>query len=172
MSTRAKNYKGFGEIHGLREWARLLEVNKDTLRYWLTTKGETVEGFAEKNGIQYRPKIDEGRTRTNRLAQAEELLRQLFERSGYDPDLMFLELTAGKRVGEVFYEGERVGVYNLDTGSLLFSDGTSGVGLLKYSVPDPQIERGVSGWDVAGETKGRIVDQLLARAPKDMIYPA
>lgn len=169
--SKAKSYKGFGETHGLREWARLLDVNKDTLRYWLTTKGKNIEEFAEMNGVQYQPKIDEGRTRVNRIAQAEELLEQLFARSGYDTELLATTLTPGKRIFTVFYDGEHVGAYNLDTGALTFTDGVSGIGLIKYPVPDPKLFRYPHGWEAHPETKRRLFESITAKAPADLSYP-
>lgn len=174
--AKAINYTGFGEVHGLREWARLLDVNKDTLRYWLTTKKVTIEEFAEKNGIKYAPTIDEGRTRTNRLAQAEELLNHLFARSGYNTELLTCETLSGKRTQRVIYDGEIVGIYNIDTGSLKFKDGyDEGVNLIDYPVPEPKIYRypartvdGLHGaehrpaqWGVHPTTKTELVSAIM-----------
>lgn len=162
---RGKDYKGFGEIHGLREWARLLEVNKDTLRYWLTTKGKTIEEFAEMNGITYEPqKVDDGRSRVNRMTQAKELLEQLFDRSGYDVESLSVDVAPGKRIMQVFYDGEKVGSYNLDSGGLNFMDGVSGINLLNYPVPNPKIHRGAEGWDVHHDTKVKLIDGILSKS--------
>lgn len=178
--AKAVNYKGFGEVHGLREWARLLDVNKDTLRYWLTTKGLTVEEFAEQNGIAYQADLDDGRGRVNRVAQAEALLNELFDRSGYDVDLLELEFIASKRCMRVRFDEGLVGDYNIDKGSLIFAQGfDEGVNLLDYPVADPKIyffanreepkvEKGqtageyacttlrASGWGLHPETKAKL----------------
>lgn len=178
--AKAVSYKGFGEVHGLREWARLLDVNKDTLRYWLATKGLTVEEFAKQNGIAYQADLDDSRGRVNRVAQAEALLNDLFDRSGYDVDLLDLEFISSKRCMRVRFNGDLVGDYNIDKGSLIFAQGfDEGVNLLDYPVADPKIyfftdreeskvEKGqtageyacttlrASGWGLHPETKAKL----------------
>lgn len=175
--TNTKNYKGFGEVHGLREWARLLDVNKDTLRYWLTTKGLSVEEFAKKNGIEYQPTFDEGRTKVNRAAQAEELLEQLFTRSGLDPELLEKKPVPGKRAIKVYYDGQMVGSYNIDTGALLFANSQEGINLIEYPIDDPKIAfyPSTTGkesdprlehpdtWGPHPETRRRVVESIMAR---------
>lgn len=160
--TKFKNYTGFGETHGLREWARLLDVNKDTLRYWLVTKGATIEEFAEKNNIKYETQLDEGRTRINRMAQAEMLLTDLFDRSGYDPEEMEAKLIPGTRRLRVFYCGGQVGAYNLDTGAMSLNLPEEGVNLIDYPVPDPKIFRYPEGWGVHPETRRALVNRILS----------
>ena len=167
----SKNYKGFGEVHGLREWARLLDVNKDTLRYQLVTKGLSVEQFAEKKGIEYQPKMDEGRQRVNRLAQAELLIRGLFERSGYVPEVVTMEYNSALRRLRVLYIDEVVGVYHLDTGALELS-GQESIGLINYPVESPKIAfYPKSGWGAHPDTRRAIVEHRQATAnynPEDM----
>lgn len=161
---KAKNYEGFGETHGLREWARLLDVNKDTLRYWLVTKKATVEEFADKNGIKYTAKVDEGRTSVNRMAQAEELLKQLFIRSGYDASLLTLQANPGNRKIIVYYEGAKVGEYNLDKGALNMAE--EGVNLIMYPVDDPKIYRDPEeGWGLHPDTRRALADRLFGSTP-------
>ena len=157
----AKNYTAFGETHGLREWARVLNVNKDTLRYWLTTKGLTLEEFVAKNGIEYTQQIDEEKMNINRLAQAEDVLRALFDRSGYPPELVKTQRIAGQRKLYVFYGEERVGYYVLDSGSLHMRD--EGVNLLDYPVMDPKIFRHPEGWGVHPITREEVVKKINAQ---------
>lgn len=159
--AKAKSYIGFGEAHGLREWARLLDVNKDTLRYWLTTKKLTIEDFAKQNGIVYSAPDDTGRYRVNRKAQAEVLIYQLFERSGYDPEKVTNETTPGSRIHKIYYESDWVGDYNIDTGALKFSDGVEGINLINFPVPQPKIFLHPEGWGVHPQTRAAIVDRIL-----------
>lgn len=155
--AKAKNYEGFGEVHGLREWARLLDVNKDTLRYWLVSKEVTVEEFARVNKIKYKAgTVDSGRINENRVVQAEALLRDLFERSGYNPDKIETDRQPGANELEVRYMGRWVGLYYLyhqRQGVLAFKDGR-GINLLDYPVNNPMIFRDTSGdWDIHPDTK-------------------
>lgn len=156
-----KNYTGFGETHGLREWARLLDVNKDTLRYWLVTKGASIEEFAEKNNITYTTQLDEGRTRINRMAQAVALLADLFDRSGYDSGQVEAKLIPGTRKLKVLYRGYVVGTYHLDTGALSLEIPDEGINLQEFCVPDPKIIKYPEGWGMHPDTRVAVVNAIL-----------
>ena len=164
--AKAINYTGFGETHGLREWARLLDVNKDTLRYWLAVKGLTVEEFAKKNGIRYTPRLDEGRTRVNRMAQAEALLADLFDRSGYDPEGVEAKMAPGTRRLLISYYGSFVGSYQLDSGAMKMQIPDESINLINYPLY-PKIYRYPEGWGAHPNTRSELVQHLVARAEYD-----
>ena len=164
----AKMYRGFGEVHGLREWARLLNVNKDTLRYQLTEKKLTIEDFAEKKGIAYKPQLDEGRQRVNRMAQAEELILALFDRSGYEPEVVKMERIPGLRELRVFWADVLVGVYRLDTGAIILAPSGEGINLIDFPVAAPRIiMRPNKAWEAHPETRKALVDRILAGSNYD-----
>jgi hypothetical protein len=45
-------YEGFGEVHHLREWARLLSIPHGSLHRYLQN-GLTIEEVAEVRGVRY-----------------------------------------------------------------------------------------------------------------------
>lgn len=158
--AKVKKYEGFGEMHGLREWARLLDVNKDTLRYWLTTKGKTLEEFVQKNKLKYKTsETKPARVNEDRVAQAEELLTDLFIRSRYNHLRLEITRSPGAKELEVRYAGHWVGLYHLyhqKQGILEFTE-DRGIDLLHYPVENPEIIWSQSGgWDVHPDTKRKL----------------
>jgi hypothetical protein len=52
LETRWAKYQGFGEAHGLREWARLLRLPHGSVSRYLQ-KGLTIEEVARLRGVKY-----------------------------------------------------------------------------------------------------------------------
>lgn len=55
LEARWRTFPGFGEEHTNAEWARLLELPRNTLWRYLQ-RGLTIEEVAELRGIKYEPK--------------------------------------------------------------------------------------------------------------------
>ena len=183
------DYEGFGEVHGLREWARRLDVNKDKLRYWLVSRKSSIEEFAAKHNIEYNTLIGDERNRVQlkaqvderaaksiinipeankglnsgkRKTQAVELIKQLFNRSDYDTEKLILamDVQPEKRRIIIIYNNEYMGWHHIDLGGLYMTSGEA-INLLEYGVPNPRIYRDPDkGWGVHPETKVRLIDKL------------
>lgn len=163
-----KQIEAFGEVHTLKEWAKLLSVRLGALDYLLSS-GKSIEDVAEFMDITYPPPRERKPREGRQMALTRDLVENLLVRSGYEvePDLVSVSL-AYNTTHNVRYKGRVLGQYDYNLDRL--TGGLNGATLrlrnpyrtdytIKIRVP--------AGWEFTAETRARMNLKRVESAPSE-----
>ena len=142
MSGKRKEYEGFGMSWTAAQWARILELPANTV--WRRLRaGETPEEIATRRsgpGRKPAPLQRYGK----RKAATYDIMVELLDRSGYDPEDLTVETARGGYKYKITRLGEIIGAYDYQTDRIWLRSGDR-LALREPIIPDATIERLANG---------------------------
>ena len=153
-----KYYDGYGTHKTAAGWARALGLPRMTVWQYLQ-QGMTPEEIAARRDLKNVNLEDVKRT-GHRQRETLELMTELLDFSGYDPEELEVNIIAGAYRHQIVWNDHiTIGAYNPTTDALWLTNGDK-IALRKPYVPDQQIEYIDGQWQPTIETKRRILAKM------------
>lgn len=172
-------YKGFGHEHTVAQWAHMANMRAGELRYWVETKGLTVEDILQLKKLSYKSPYEkadsERKQRTGpRLAATINLVHDVLLASGYMTNATVDDITVkpidtnGNHA--VQFQGQPLGVYNYRTGALKLTGG-GGINLKEFDPLTVLIEKNSLGtWSLQRETQELMLQKFERTEKKSRMH--